>query len=311
MVETIVAHRAGAGRALAASRRRPIDGGDRRTEGRGAARRVRCGAGRFGCSLTRGGWGLAALLLLPHLTLLLVSFVPVGTWTTEPLPPGVHARATTPRWCRIRCGRGRWSTVSGWRRRRRSPPWPRAGRRPRGGAAPRPRRRGDRDPARAPVGGAGDGLRDRPRHRVQRAGAVGRPRFVLVGTIWILPLAYLVRNLPITSRAILAGVPRAGSLARRSRRHARGRPRAHAAPDHAAAAPAGAPGGRQPRVRHRVRRFRDLDHALHLRHAAGLAGDPLEPAPGGCRGGRGLRRRAHAGERRRVRVWAPTAGARG
>ena len=30
-------------------------------------------------------------------------------------------------------------------------------------------------------------------------------RFILVGTLWILPLAYLVRNLPITSRAILAG----------------------------------------------------------------------------------------------------------
>ena len=33
------------------------------------------------------GWGLAVLLLLPHLTLLLVSFVPLGTWTTEPIPP--------------------------------------------------------------------------------------------------------------------------------------------------------------------------------------------------------------------------------
>ena len=30
-------------------------------------------------------------------------------------------------------------------------------------------------------------------------------RVLLVGTLWILPLAYLVRNLPITSRAILAG----------------------------------------------------------------------------------------------------------
>ena len=29
------------------------------------------------------GWGLATLLLLPHLTLVLVSFVPVGTWTTD------------------------------------------------------------------------------------------------------------------------------------------------------------------------------------------------------------------------------------
>ena len=40
-------------------------------------------------------------------------------------------------------------------------------------------------------------------------------RFVLVGTLWILPLAYLVRNLPITSRAMLAGVPGPRSLAGR------------------------------------------------------------------------------------------------
>src|SRR5690606_21627006 len=33
-------------------------------------------------------------------------------------------------------------------------------------------------------------------------------RLVLVGTIWILPLAYLIRNLPITGRAILAGFRR-------------------------------------------------------------------------------------------------------
>jgi iron(III) transport system permease protein len=30
-------------------------------------------------------------------------------------------------------------------------------------------------------------------------------RVLLIGTVWILPLAYLVRNLPITGRAILAG----------------------------------------------------------------------------------------------------------
>jgi iron(III) transport system permease protein len=30
-------------------------------------------------------------------------------------------------------------------------------------------------------------------------------RFVLVGTLWLLPLAYLIRNLPIASRAVLAG----------------------------------------------------------------------------------------------------------
>lgn len=42
----------------------------------------------------RGGWGLTALagalvgfLLLPHATVLLVSFVPEGSWTTQTLPP--------------------------------------------------------------------------------------------------------------------------------------------------------------------------------------------------------------------------------
>src|SRR4029077_18582489 len=33
------------------------------------------------------GGGLAVVLLLPHLTLVLVSLVPYGTWTTETLPP--------------------------------------------------------------------------------------------------------------------------------------------------------------------------------------------------------------------------------
>jgi len=33
------------------------------------------------------GYGLAIFLLLPHLTLLLISFVPLGSWTTELLPP--------------------------------------------------------------------------------------------------------------------------------------------------------------------------------------------------------------------------------
>ena len=32
-----------------------------------------------------------------------------------------------------------------------------------------------------------------------------RWRVVLVGTLWILPLAYLIRNLPIAGRAVLAG----------------------------------------------------------------------------------------------------------
>src|SRR5438093_2300661 len=36
------------------------------------------------------GWGLAVLLLLPHLTLALVSLVPYGAWTTEVLPPVIN-----------------------------------------------------------------------------------------------------------------------------------------------------------------------------------------------------------------------------
>ena len=103
----------------------------------------------------------------------------------------------------------------------------------------------------ASVGGAGHRLRHRPRHRVQRACAVPA-RFILVGTLWILPLAYLVRNLPITGRAFLAGFRAAGSLARRGGRDARGRPLAHLSAGDASAAPARAGRRRDARVRHRA-----------------------------------------------------------
>jgi len=39
---------------------------------------------------TAAGWGLAVVLLLPHLTLLVVSLVPYGAWTTEILPPVIN-----------------------------------------------------------------------------------------------------------------------------------------------------------------------------------------------------------------------------
>ena len=219
---------------------RPVDGGGRRTEGRRSRAPRGAEPARCGCSLTVAGWGLAALLLLPHLTLLLVSFVPLGTWTTEPVPPAYTSRnyltlLQDP-------VRARPLAQQPLARDRRDH-----------------RRRGHR---------AGAGL-SWPAGAASAAGAPSRPcsrcpwavpgtvfaialatafsvhapwagRFVLVGTVWILPLAYLVRNLPITSRAILAGVPRPGSLARRGRRHARGRPMAHPAPGHAAAPPAGA-----------------------------------------------------------------------
>jgi iron(III) transport system permease protein len=151
------------------------------------------------------GWALAALLLLPHLTLVLVSFVPVGTWTTEPLPPAYTVRnyiALVEDPVRVRpLVNSIWlATV-------------------------------------ATLGAVGIALagallsarrRTAPRRAIEAllalpwavpgtvfaialatAFSVREPlagRFVLVGTFWILPLAYLVRNLPITSRAITAGV---------------------------------------------------------------------------------------------------------
>jgi len=157
----------------------------------------------------RGGlaalaWGLAALLLLPHLTLLLVSFVPIGTWTVEPVPPvytlgnyvtlledPVRARplanslwmatVATAAAVAVALAAGILSV------RRRVPggrtiesllalPWA--------------------------VPGTVFAI------AIATAFSVDAPwagRFILVGTAWILPLAYLVRNLPITSRAILAG----------------------------------------------------------------------------------------------------------
>jgi iron(III) transport system permease protein len=151
------------------------------------------------------GWGLAALLLLPHFTLVLVSFVPVGTWTTEPLPPAYTvgnylALVADPVRVRPLINSIWLATVatvaavgialasSLLRARRRT--------------APR---------------GAIESLLALPwavpgtvfAIALATAFSVRDPlagRFVLVGTVWILPLAYLVRNLPITSRAITAGV---------------------------------------------------------------------------------------------------------
>ncbi len=151
------------------------------------------------------GWGLALVLLLPHLTLLLVSFVPAGTWTTEPLPPAytwrnyltlvqdpVRARpllnslwmatAATAMAVAIALFAGILSV----RRRVRT-------------------------------GGAIQGLLTLPwavpgtvfAIALATAFSVHAPlagRFILVGTLWILPLAYLVRNLPLTGRAVLAGL---------------------------------------------------------------------------------------------------------
>jgi iron(III) transport system permease protein len=155
-------------------------------------------------ALTVGAWGFAAILLLPHLTLLVVSFVPVGTWTTEAIPPAWTLRnyATLVRDpVRVRpLLNSLWlasvatlasvaiSLLAGVLVVRR-----------------RVRGRGALEALLAlpwAVPGTVFAI------AIATAFSVHAPwagRIVLVGTVWILPLAYLVRNLPLTSRATLAG----------------------------------------------------------------------------------------------------------
>jgi iron(III) transport system permease protein len=151
------------------------------------------------------GWVLAGLLLLPHLTLLLVSFVPLGTWTIEPIPPAYTLRnyvtlVQDPVRLRPLLNSLWLATVATL-------------------AAVAIALLGAMLSARRRVRGARliETLLALPwavpgtvfAIALATAFSVRSPltgRLVLVGTLWILPLAYLVRNLPITSRAILAGV---------------------------------------------------------------------------------------------------------
>jgi iron(III) transport system permease protein len=183
---------------------RPAEGAGSGRKGSGPARLAVRGRGlRLGLAVL--GWGLAGVLLLPHLTLLLVSFVPIGTWTTEPIPPAYTLRnyltlVQDPVRARPLLNSLWLATLATF--------------------------------AAVAVALLGALLNARRRVRGGRlielllalpwavpgtvfaialatAFSVRSPltgRVILVGTLWILPLAYLVRNLPITSRAILAGV---------------------------------------------------------------------------------------------------------
>ncbi|HLQ58570.1 MAG TPA: iron ABC transporter permease [Gemmatimonadales bacterium] len=149
------------------------------------------------------GWGLAVLLLLPHLTLGLVSLVPYGAWTTEILPPVINLENYRRLFSEAERLRPMWNSL-----------WMAAA----------------STAVAVALALAGGWLVVRRRVALRRAieallalpwalpgtvfaialattfsvHAPSQLRFVLVGTAVILPLAYLVRALPLTGRGILA-----------------------------------------------------------------------------------------------------------
>ncbi len=150
------------------------------------------------------GWGLALLLLLPHLTLAVMSLVPRASWTTELLPPvvslvnwralGASAEALRP------LANSLWMAAVAT-----------AAALVLGFAAARTAARG------GPAGRAAELLMGLPWAVPATAFAVAlattwsvqQPlagRFLLVGTAAVLPLAYLIRALPSTGRSALAGL---------------------------------------------------------------------------------------------------------
>ncbi|HJW15241.1 MAG TPA: iron ABC transporter permease [Thermoanaerobaculia bacterium] len=181
-----------------AEKRREVAGAIRGTPP--ARRRLRRGG-----AVALAGWLLALFLLLPHATLLLVSFVPAGTWTIEPLPPILNLA----NWASVLTQTERlrpivnslWMAAAStalalllgfaaaWLAVRRKSAW-----------------RGALE-ALVAIPWALPGTV----FAVALAATFSRNapwagRFVLVGTAVILPLGYLVRNLPLTGRASFAGL---------------------------------------------------------------------------------------------------------
>jgi iron(III) transport system permease protein len=150
------------------------------------------------------GWVLAAVLLLPHATLVLISFVPVNTWTTEALPPVfgvVNYRQLFSEAERLRpMLNSLWMAAAATALALVVAVW----------AGQLVVRR------RSPLGKTIETLLALPWAVPGTVLAIALAtvfsahhplagRFILVGTAAILPLAYFVRNLPLTGRALLAG----------------------------------------------------------------------------------------------------------
>jgi iron(III) transport system permease protein len=172
--------------------------------GKGTAPRRRAiSSGTARAVATGAGWTFAALLLLPHLTLVLVSLVPFGTWTTQAVPPVLSLENYRQLFAEPRrlepLVNSLWMAgtstalavvvglTAGWLVVRR----------------------------RVAVRRLIEGLVALPwalpgtvfAIALATAFSVSQPplRWVLIGTAWILPLAYFVRALPLTGRALFAG----------------------------------------------------------------------------------------------------------
>ncbi|MEX0878919.1 MAG: iron ABC transporter permease [Thermoanaerobaculia bacterium] len=168
-----------------------------------APRRRQLSGGRL--AVAAAGWALAVLLLLPHATLILVSFVPRNTWTIEALPPVLDLRnyaALLSESERLRpIVNSLWmasaataaAIVLGF-----------------AAASVALRRRGRAGAALETLVAAPWALPGTVfAVALATAFSVHAPwtgRFVLVGTAAILPLGYLVRSLPLTGRAAFAGL---------------------------------------------------------------------------------------------------------
>ncbi len=167
-----------------------------------ASRELRQPVARWGA--TTIGWVFALLLLLPHATLIVVSFVPVGTWTTQLVPPeytfgNYGSLISEPERLRplfnslwmaavatvVALGLAIWAGRLVVQRRVRmrnviemltSVPWA--------------------------VPGTVLAIALATMFSVQ-APLVGR--VLIVGTVAILPLAYMVRNIPVVAGSVLAG----------------------------------------------------------------------------------------------------------
>ncbi|OLC08198.1 MAG: hypothetical protein AUH42_02185, partial [Gemmatimonadetes bacterium 13_1_40CM_70_11] len=222
---------------------------------------------------TAAGWLFAVLLLLPHLTLLLVSLVPYATWTTETLPPVlslVNYRRVFSEPERLRpLFNSFWmASVS--------------------------------TAAVVVVALAAGWLVVRRRVAVRRwiESFLELP-WALPGTVFAVALATTFG----VSKPFALRHPRGLPPARPGARGGGGEPGrwplGHAAARHAAAPRARARRGGEPRVRRGAGRLCVLHRALYIRHPAHRHRDHVQSAPERDGRGRGVRRGAHGVQRRR------------